>query len=674
MLMLVGPTNHTGMQNELHAQGVDPGYISAPGRGQHVERGVRRPLRHPGVRRRAGVHHLHAVGPSELDATDPIAAACHELWTERDRRDDRAQHLRLQPRDLSLRAGRRAGGGLVAGRRRPDSAAASSRRWRPLPAHRSPGLLGELDWTADVRSGPPEFSVQVYDGETNTVATDPRVVRGGWLMVGVLDGVRVIDLSWGIAGPMATMLLADNGADVTRIERPDGDPFEGQTGYRVWHRGKRSAGSTCAPTPAATPSSVAGLAGRRRRRVVLARARPSSLGIDHATLAGVNPRLVTCSITGVRRPPAHHATVPATTRLVAARTGLLFDQKGRRGSAMEYIAGRPGPHPELRRPRRHAARRRPTGSGVPALDVAQPRRHLLRLARHRGRAAGRGRSPGAGSRWRRRCSRARSPRRRLNWQRVEHPDAPLYWMWPTRRRGRSRASTSARDGRWVHHWTVRPNWVLSAAEGDELRRARPRQPRYRDDPDRVSMDPEGMLTGIVPPPAARRRVRASSRRPPGWRAGAAAGMGVALRALAREALADPASSPTAASSRSTTPRSGRIRHVRAAARVLRARRARVRGPAPRPGPAHRRRSSPRPARPPPRRRRRPRRREDALGRTRSTGIRVLDLGLGVAGPFAGPSARRPRRRRRQGPRAARHASGPAPTWGSAPTGASAASR
>src|SRR5439155_10630842 len=58
---------------------------------------------------------------------------------------------------------------------------------------------------------------------------------------GVFDGVHVLDLSWGIAGPMTTMLLADNGAQVTRIEPPDGDPFAAQTGYRVWHRGKRSA-------------------------------------------------------------------------------------------------------------------------------------------------------------------------------------------------------------------------------------------------------------------------------------------------------------------------------------------------------------------------------------------------------------------------------------------------
>ena len=56
-----------------------------------------------------------------------------------------------------------------------------------------------------------------------------------------LDGLRVLDLSWGIAGPMTGMLLADSGADVTKIEPPGGDPFRAQLGYRVWQRGKRSA-------------------------------------------------------------------------------------------------------------------------------------------------------------------------------------------------------------------------------------------------------------------------------------------------------------------------------------------------------------------------------------------------------------------------------------------------
>ena len=55
---------------------------------------------------------------------------------------------------------------------------------------------------------------------------------------GILAGLEVLDLSWGIAGPMAGMLLADHGARVTRIEPPTGDPFE-SSGSRVWLRGKR---------------------------------------------------------------------------------------------------------------------------------------------------------------------------------------------------------------------------------------------------------------------------------------------------------------------------------------------------------------------------------------------------------------------------------------------------
>ena len=58
-------------------------------------------------------------------------------------------------------------------------------------------------------------------------------------MTGVWDGIVVLDLSWGIAGPMATMLMADNGADVVKIEPPGGDPFRTLSGARIWHRGKR---------------------------------------------------------------------------------------------------------------------------------------------------------------------------------------------------------------------------------------------------------------------------------------------------------------------------------------------------------------------------------------------------------------------------------------------------
>ena len=52
-------------------------------------------------------------------------------------------------------------------------------------------------------------------------------------MAGVLDGIRVLDLTRGISGPMATMLLVDHGAEVTRIEAPGEDPFRAQPGYHA---------------------------------------------------------------------------------------------------------------------------------------------------------------------------------------------------------------------------------------------------------------------------------------------------------------------------------------------------------------------------------------------------------------------------------------------------------
>src|SRR5215472_7670337 len=115
-------------------------------------------------------------------------------------------------------------------------------------------------------------------------------------MAGVLDGLRVLDLSWGISGPMATMLLSDHGAEVTKIEPPGGDPFRSQSGYLAWNRGKRSA--------------ILAVKDPADRKVLLRLARQADilvesyapgvtkrLGIDYDTLQALNPRLIYCSIT-----------------------------------------------------------------------------------------------------------------------------------------------------------------------------------------------------------------------------------------------------------------------------------------------------------------------------------------------------------------------------------------
>ncbi|HEX3567652.1 MAG TPA: CoA transferase, partial [Acidimicrobiales bacterium] len=57
--------------------------------------------------------------------------------------------------------------------------------------------------------------------------------------VRILDGIRVIDCSEGIAGPVAAMMLAEAGADVIKVEQPGGDPSRASEGFRTWNRSKR---------------------------------------------------------------------------------------------------------------------------------------------------------------------------------------------------------------------------------------------------------------------------------------------------------------------------------------------------------------------------------------------------------------------------------------------------
>jgi len=58
--------------------------------------------------------------------------------------------------------------------------------------------------------------------------------------VGPLKGVRVVELSTGIAGPVAGMLLGDYGAEVVKVEPPGGDPARHLAGFAVWNRNKQS--------------------------------------------------------------------------------------------------------------------------------------------------------------------------------------------------------------------------------------------------------------------------------------------------------------------------------------------------------------------------------------------------------------------------------------------------
>ncbi len=124
-------------------------------------------------------------------------------------------------------------------------------------------------------------------------------------MAGPLSGIRVIDLTRVIAGPVCTMLLADQGADVIKVEPPEGDAVRGPAtagGFSPMfvsaNRGKRtlaldlkqSAGRDVLLRLASTAD------------VLVENFRPGTmqrLGLDAASLLERNPRLVYVSITGV---------------------------------------------------------------------------------------------------------------------------------------------------------------------------------------------------------------------------------------------------------------------------------------------------------------------------------------------------------------------------------------
>jgi crotonobetainyl-CoA:carnitine CoA-transferase CaiB-like acyl-CoA transferase len=428
---------------------------------------------------------------------------------------------------------------------------------------------------------------------------------------------------------MTTMFLADNGADVIRIEPPSGDPFAGQTGYRVWNRGKRSA--------------VLDLKADEGRREFLALAAQSDvvidsfspgttarLGIDPEALGRVNPRLITCSISGYGEHPAHRDR-PAYDALVAARTGLLFDQKGRRGTAMEFICGRPGPEPEFDAPEgmvRGADRDGPVFPRTQWPSVGATYVATLGIS-----AALRAREvTGQGQRVTTSLLQGALAAACLNWQRVEHPDAPLYWMWPVDSRSIEGLYPCA-DGRWVHHWTVRPRFVLAAAEKDSLESTE-LDTSYRDDPDRISMEPDGLLTGIFLHPLL---TEAFAKFPSeDWiRAGEEAGMGVAAVRSPADALADKSFLADGCVAEVEDPEEGPIRHAGVLLEFS-ATPGAIAGPAPRAGQhteevralanaaaaadhGHEVASA-------------PAQRELAHA---LDGVRVLDLGLGVAGPFTG---------------------------------------
>lgn len=145
---------------------------------------------------------------------------------------------------------------------------------------------------------------------------------------GALGGVRVLDFTSVMAGPFATRMMADLGAEVIKIESLEGDQVRARPPMRNGHSayfGHLNAGKRSLACNLKSPDIqrlvhelVSGF------DVVVENFRPGVMRrfrLDYATLSAINPRLVYCSISGYGQegPKAHH---PAYAPVIHAASGF----------------------------------------------------------------------------------------------------------------------------------------------------------------------------------------------------------------------------------------------------------------------------------------------------------------------------------------------------------------
>jgi crotonobetainyl-CoA:carnitine CoA-transferase CaiB-like acyl-CoA transferase len=198
----------------------------------------------------------------------------------------------------------------------------------PAKLSDTPGSVRALQQDAKV-----EDVISAWSRQPLTAQLSPASAPAG----GPLAGVRVLDLGAFIAGTFAPTVLANFGADVMKVEPFDGDPFRAYgLGFVGHNQGKRSLAIDLKSEEGRTVF----LDLVRGADVVLDNFRTGvreRLGIDYAALAKVNPRIISCSVTGYG-PAGPLSDDPGFDPLLQARSGMMAAQGGSDEPVFHQIA------------------------------------------------------------------------------------------------------------------------------------------------------------------------------------------------------------------------------------------------------------------------------------------------------------------------------------------------
>ena len=164
---------------------------------------------------------------------------------------------------------------------------------------------------------------------------------------GPLEGTRVIDLGGFVVGPSTAAIMADWGADVVKIEPPDGDPNRAWTTdrnptFELDNRGKRSV-----TLDLKVPEGIGVLLDLLATAdVLVTNMRPrvlESMGLDYQTLADRFPRLIYASITGYGPVGPDRDRAAYDAGAFWSRAGVLATMT-RQGDGLPYTPGGSGDH------------------------------------------------------------------------------------------------------------------------------------------------------------------------------------------------------------------------------------------------------------------------------------------------------------------------------------------